>query len=106
MTILLVLISTLNLFTKVVIQSVPPVDAPALTINAVPSPINIPPYMHANNLSSVSEGNPSNIFKKKDNKIVPPTAFNIKYFPIFKYANINSGIFITKLVVPTGIFYK
>ena len=47
--------------------------------SAVPTPTNIPPNIHAKNLSSVSAGNSSNIFKNIDKSTVPISDFTKRF---------------------------
>ena len=87
-------------------KSVPPVDASAFKIIAVPIPIIIPPQTQAKNLSNVTEPNFSNTFIPNDNSNVPATDLTNKLFLILKNANNNSGIFRKIITFPAGTFHK
>ena len=84
-------------------KSVPPVDPITLNITAVPSPIKIPPYMQASNLSLVKGWYLSNISINIESNNVPAIDFIKNSFPILKNPNINNGIFNISIVVPSGI---
>ena len=83
-------------------KSEPPVDAFAFKIIAVPIPIRIPPYILANNLSSVTAFTLSNRFKNRDNSPVPIIAFVKKLFPSLKKDIKNKGKFNKIIPVPIG----
>ena len=87
-------------------KSVPPVEPPAFKIRPKPSPIVIPPYIDANNLSLVKGWNFSNKSIKVESNIVPAIDFINISLPILKNANINNGIFSTRIVTPSGTFNK
>ena len=87
-------------------KSVPPVDAFAFNTIAVPSPTKIPPYMHANNLSSVRGFNFSNISIKVESTIVPNIPLIAISFPTYIIVNIINGIFNISIVIPRGILNK
>ena len=89
--------------TKILIKSVPPVEALLLKAIPTPRPLIRPPKTAMSN-GSVTEVKSGGIkLAKKDDRTYCKIEKSVKYFPIYLKARIVGGIFKIKYKTPKGI---